>query len=182
MNNEFKREERYIVFKMSDLGNSLKGDEIRKLAREYAEQRRLRGKEPLECVVVEKDWPEYEPTWRAIEARVTGAQAQPTPSLASGDVSLISEGKAQHAPSAPSEEAAAEMGANGGHVVEAERLAFEAWMRGHCWKLGAKWTGTEYRSAFEKGGMVDMHAMRTRELWAAWRDRAALAAAPEAKP
>lgn len=89
---------------------------------------------------------------------------------------------AQPAPSAPSEEAAAEMGANGGHVVEAERLAFEAWMRGHCWKLGAKWTGTEYRSDFEKGGMVDTHAMRTRELWAAWRDRAALAAAPEAKP
>ena len=25
-------------------------------------------------VVVESDWPEYEPTWRAIEARVTGAQ------------------------------------------------------------------------------------------------------------
>ena len=92
------------------------------------------------------------------------------------------EAQAQPAPSAPSEEAAAEMGANGGHVVEAERLAFEAWMRGHCWKLGAKWTGTEYRSDFEKGGMVDTHAMRTRELWAAWRDRAALAAAPEAKP
>lgn len=162
MSNEFMREERYIVLKMSDLGNSLKGDEIRRLAREYAEQRRLKGKKPLECVVVEKDWPEYEPTWKVIEARVTGAQA---------------------APSAPSEEVAAEMGANGGHVVEAERLAFEAWMRGHCWDLGAKWTGTEYRSAFEKGGMVDMHAMRTRELWAAWRDRAALAAPkPEAKP
>lgn len=79
MTNEFMREERYIVFKVSDLGNSLKGDEIRRLAREYAEQRRLKGKEPLECVVVEKDWPEYEPTWKAIEARVTGAQ--PTPSV-----------------------------------------------------------------------------------------------------
>lgn len=74
MTNEFMREERYIVFKMSDLGNSLKGDEIRRLAREYAEQRHLKGKPPLECVVVESDWPEYEPTWRAIEARVTGAQ------------------------------------------------------------------------------------------------------------
>ena len=74
---EFQREERYVVFKVSDLGNSLKGDEIRRLAREYAEQRRLKGKEPLECVVVEKDWPEYEPTWKAIEARVTGAQSVP---------------------------------------------------------------------------------------------------------
>ena len=76
MSNEFMREERYIVFKMSDLGNSLKGDEIRKLAREYAEQRLLKGKKPLECVVVEKDWPEYEPTWKAIEARVTGAKGE----------------------------------------------------------------------------------------------------------
>ena len=79
---EFQREERYVVFKVSDLGNSLKGDEIRRLAREYAEQRRLKGKEPLECVVVEKDWPEYEPTWKAIEARMTGAQ--PAPSVPEG--------------------------------------------------------------------------------------------------
>ena len=78
MSTEFSREDRYIVFKTSDLGNSLKGDEIRRLAREYAEQRRLKGKEPLECVVVEKDWPEYEPTWKAIEARVTGAQPATT--------------------------------------------------------------------------------------------------------
>lgn len=80
MSNEFIREERYIVFKISDLGNFLKADEIRRLAREYAEQRRLKGKKPLECVVVEKDWPEYEPTWKAIEARVNGAQ--PAPSFA----------------------------------------------------------------------------------------------------
>lgn len=78
MSNNFKREDRYIVFKVSDLGNSLKGDEIRRLAREYAEQRRLKGKEPLDCVVVESDWPEYEPTWRAIEARVTGTQNVPS--------------------------------------------------------------------------------------------------------
>lgn len=84
MSTEFKREERYIVFKVSDLGNSLKGDEIRKLAREYAEHRKQQGKKPLDCVVVEKDWPEYEPTWQAIEARVTGAQAQLAPGAPEG--------------------------------------------------------------------------------------------------
>lgn len=73
MSTEFQREERYIVFKISDLGNSFKGDEIRQLAREYVEQLRRNGKPPLECVVVESDWPEYEPTWKAIEARMTGA-------------------------------------------------------------------------------------------------------------
>lgn len=80
MSTEFKREDRYIVFKVSDLGNSLKGDEIRRLAREYAEHRKQMGKKPLDCVVVESDWPEYEPTWQAIETRVTDAQAQHAPS------------------------------------------------------------------------------------------------------
>jgi len=92
MSTEFEREERYIVFKLSDLGNSLKGDEIRRLAREYAEQRRLRGKPPLECVVVESDWPEYEPTWRAIEARVAGERL--APSMPSPDIYVSDTGHA----------------------------------------------------------------------------------------
>lgn len=76
---------------------------------------------------------------------------------------------------APSTEAAHAMGANGGESVEAERAAFEAWMRGHCWALCATWNGREYRSDVEQGGNVCPHAMRTRQMWAAWRDRAALA-------
>jgi len=32
-------------------------------------------KAPLICCVVEQDWPEYEPTWQAIEERVTGGTA-----------------------------------------------------------------------------------------------------------
>jgi hypothetical protein len=32
----------------------------------------------LDCVVVESDWPEYEPTWKAIEARFPGAQPAPS--------------------------------------------------------------------------------------------------------
>ncbi len=74
--------------------------------------------------------------------------------------------------SAPSIEAAYAMGAEGGPVVEAERLAFEAWMRGHCWALSAAWDGSTYRGAAEHGNY--MHAMQTRQMWAAWRDRAAL--------
>lgn len=77
MSTEFNREERYIVFKMSGLGNSLKGDEIRKLAREYAEHLEQLGKKPLDYVVVEADWSEYGPTWKAIEARVTGPLCVP---------------------------------------------------------------------------------------------------------
>lgn len=77
---------------------------------------------------------------------------------------------------APSIEAARAMGETGGPVVEAERLAFEAWMAGHCWALCATWDGTSYRGSAEHPGYVDPRAMNTRQLWASWRDRAALAA------
>lgn len=76
---------------------------------------------------------------------------------------------------APREADARAMGAFGGPAHDGERLAFEAWMAGHCWALCATWTGTQYRSDAEQGGDVDPRAMRTRQLWAAWRDRAALA-------
>ena len=77
---EFQREERYLVFKISDVIEHLTTTEALHLARLYKIQRVGRkeaGKSELECVVVEKDWPEYEPTWKAIEARVSGAQSAP---------------------------------------------------------------------------------------------------------
>lgn len=76
---------------------------------------------------------------------------------------------------APSEAEAADLGAKGGLAVEAERLAFEAWMRGHGWSLCATWNGREYRGPDETRGFVSVDAAYTRRIWAAWRDRAALA-------
>ena len=93
MSTEFKREERYIVFKMSDVEEHFTPGERQQLARLAEVQRVERsesGKPLLECVVVELDWPEYEPTWNAIEARVTGAQ--PAPSVLEG-VSFIATGQ-----------------------------------------------------------------------------------------
>ena len=84
MTAEFRREERYLVFKLSDVEEHFTPGEKQQLARLVEVQRVGReeaGKPLLRCVVVESDWPEYEPTWRAIEARVTGAQAQPAPSM-----------------------------------------------------------------------------------------------------
>ena len=81
MNGEFKREDRYMVFKISDVVEHCTKTEALHLARLYEIQRVGRkdaGKVELECVVVESDWPEYEPTWKAIEARVTGAQPAPS--------------------------------------------------------------------------------------------------------
>lgn len=59
------------------------------------------------------------------------------------------------------------MGANGGETVDAERLAFEAWMRGNCWALTATWDGTTYRGTAEHGNYICPHAMQVRQLWTA---------------
>lgn len=77
---------------------------------------------------------------------------------------------------APTEQQAYDMGAKGAPATDAERLLFEAWMRGHCWALCAAWDGKCYRSDSEQNGNIDPRAMNTRQLWAAWRDRAALSA------
>ena len=68
------------------------------------------------------------------------------------------------------QEQAHEMGAKGAPATEAERLLFEAWMKGHCWEVEGKWSGRTYI-----GERVYDGSMITRMLWAVWRDRAALA-------
>ncbi len=65
-----KREDRYLVFKMKDVEKYLTTEGINQLM--YLEldvttERKADGKKPLQCVVVEKDWPMYEDTWEQIE-------------------------------------------------------------------------------------------------------------------
>ena len=69
----FRREDRYVVLKIKDLHEYLPQpliDHLRGISDEVRTGRQMAGKAPLECVVVEHDWPEYEPTWQAIEARM----------------------------------------------------------------------------------------------------------------
>ena len=71
---EFQREDRYIVIKRKD---------FYRLPMEMRLQfsmalRELAPRLPKrEYLVVESDWPEYEPTWAAIQARVEGRAAAP---------------------------------------------------------------------------------------------------------
>ena len=81
MNTEFQREERYIVFKLSDVERYLTDADRAYLAmmkNEIDAGRDCANKPPFKGLIVESDWPEYEPTWKAIEARVTGAQPAPS--------------------------------------------------------------------------------------------------------
>lgn len=68
-----QREERYYVLKLKDVEKYLNQDDKMRLARigrDIDMERQHEGKQALQCVVVESDWPEYEPTWAAIERRV----------------------------------------------------------------------------------------------------------------
>lgn len=73
---QFEREKRYIVVKISDLADARLTDEqidaFNDVCDQVSRSRVANSKPPLQCVVVESDWPEYEPTWAAIEGRVTG--------------------------------------------------------------------------------------------------------------
>ena len=71
----FERENRYIVLKVSDAKKHLSHvgwDELKRVCHIVEIGREKSGKAPaLECVVVEKDWPEYEPVWAMIQKRCT---------------------------------------------------------------------------------------------------------------
>jgi hypothetical protein len=67
------RENRYHVIKSKDACAALNEDELAILSildRKITKHRIGLGKTQLMAVVVEHDWPEYEPTWEAIEKRV----------------------------------------------------------------------------------------------------------------
>lgn len=68
-------EDRYVVFKKSDLAAYASVSDLEALARVEAAVdagRLAAGEAPLDGVVVEADWPEYEATWAALQARIEG--------------------------------------------------------------------------------------------------------------
>lgn len=72
-----ERENRYIVIKESDAEgylSPLKYQMLYTILESVAIGRATQGKIPFESVVVESDWPEYEPVWNMIAARVDGVK------------------------------------------------------------------------------------------------------------
>ena len=78
-----KREWRYLVAKRVDVERALTEVEQNILQtllhKVHVWRTTVAGKATLDCVVVESDWPEYEPTWKAIEKRVGVALAGDKP-------------------------------------------------------------------------------------------------------
>ncbi len=82
-----EREVRYTVFKIADVAEALSDDEKSELIfleDKVAAWREVNGKQPLVCAVVESDWPEYEPTWQAVEQRVDAERRECSPCLECG--------------------------------------------------------------------------------------------------
>jgi hypothetical protein len=65
---DFKREERYLVFKRKDLCHMSE-----KQLKEWMWEWDI---ETVDCVVVESDWPNYEHTWETIQAVAEGSYSR----------------------------------------------------------------------------------------------------------
>lgn len=76
---EFKRELRYYVLKIKDVAKYLTHTEqqiLNSLANKCATERYVDKRGILDCVCVERDWPEYDNVWKMIERRVAKEQKQ----------------------------------------------------------------------------------------------------------
>jgi hypothetical protein len=75
---EFKRENRYLVLKRSDIDDLSDNWKIvlERVVDQIGAVRLERGKDErtpgINCVIVESDWPEYEIVWQMIQARFEG--------------------------------------------------------------------------------------------------------------
>lgn len=75
-----QREDRYIVIKRKEAARHLSDAEQQQLTELCEKVHRGRterdGKAGLACVVVERDWPEYEPVWAMLQQRVNSEGQQ----------------------------------------------------------------------------------------------------------
>ncbi|UVE47574.1 hypothetical protein KS461_09885 [Pseudomonas chlororaphis] len=92
---EFQREDRYIVIKRSDLDKMSPLDRDVALSNLEHVAALLFGWNAPErkCLVIESDWPEYEPAWQMIERRMTG---QP-PVTAAEELDAVLHWRGKHA-------------------------------------------------------------------------------------
>ena len=72
-------ENRYLVLKRADIEKYISLDTqivLANIAQAIEHHRHDEGRTPLKSIVIESDWPEYEPTLSILEARVDAAAAK----------------------------------------------------------------------------------------------------------
>lgn len=86
-NKPFIKEDRYLVFKRSDISQALttyEKETLLSLAQKVFLNRQFRGKTPLEYVVMESDWPNYNDVWESVE-RVDSGSYKPADKVGEQD-------------------------------------------------------------------------------------------------
>ena len=71
-------ENRYLVFKRADIEKYISLStqiSLANVAKAIEHHHHDEGHSPLECIVIESDWPEYKPTLAALEKRVNNEAA-----------------------------------------------------------------------------------------------------------
>ena len=89
----FRREERYFVLKARDVDEMAPSyrTNLKLICDNAKTVRAKRNAPPLQCVVVEHDWPEYEHVWKMIKERTACANGRPIPSELDRSLSWCSE-------------------------------------------------------------------------------------------
>jgi len=73
MTDTLEKEDRYVVLKWSDMkaAGVDASDTLIQALTKVEDYREVTGKNPLEAVVIESDWPEYDLVWEMLEKRVS---------------------------------------------------------------------------------------------------------------
>lgn len=187
----FQRESRYIVVKLKDLAPGQEAD-IREHLTELSAQ-------PVDSLVIERDWPEYEPAWRMIQARVEGATLSPAHIEDGEEVevvawqyrltagpqtgwSLWNPGKGEEFENsytverrplmtvAQHQRIVAARASRAAAHIENERKAFSAWASTQKWFSPETSTHRAFHYTDDE----------TQAVWSGWQARAALSAPPAA--
>lgn len=154
----FQREDRYIVIKHTDMEKlpHLVRRNFSGRCRNFYEQMLIAGAPARRFLVIESDWPEYEPVWQMIERRMSG---QP-PVTAAEELEAVLHWRDKHAV-AIKERDALQQRLNAADQLNDDRAGTCEWSReddSGIWNSGCGETWSFHEDGPEENGMHFCHS------------------------
>lgn len=154
----FQREDRYIVIKHTDMEKlpHLVRRNFSGRCRNFYEQMLVAGAPARRFLVIESDWPEYEPVWQMIERRMSG---QP-PVTAAEELEAVLHWRDKHAV-AIKERDALQQRLNAADQLNDDRAGTCEWSReddSGIWNSGCGETWSFHEDGPEENGMHFCHS------------------------